>query len=312
MAVALRRRVLPAAQPRARWFSTDSPWRAATPESVQARKWKKRTYGREVLIFADSKKLAEAAELVLSQPGATRPKAFWEVFEKRTVQSAHLLTPIQGAMIIRAFEDTGCLVDTTELVRALAMELPKREEELTGLAVRVLCDAFSRHDDEAAKQGVGALLRQVPNVMYQMSIDDLTAVLLAVRRAALSDSHLCATVALKARAHMPMLGFNSLSSLAAAYAEHDHRDVPFMQELASRGLETAESDSEDFPVALSQLLVAFHKLAIALEPTVMQRYKELVEVAIDRFTHEEARQVAEMLGEAGEMDLQRKVRAHAA
>mmetsp|Transcript_47259 Transcript_47259/g.107149 ORF Transcript_47259/g.107149 Transcript_47259/m.107149 type:complete len:146 (+) Transcript_47259:2-439(+) len=143
-----------------------------------------------------------------------------------------------------------------------------------------------------------------------MFIDDLTAVLLAVRRASLSDSHLCATVALKARAHMPTLGFNSLSSLAAAYAEHDHRDVPFMQDLAARGVETADSDAEDFPVALSQLLVSFHKLAIALEPAVMQRYKEFVEVTMDRFTQGEARQVAEMLGEAGEMDLQGKVRAH--
>ena len=53
---------------------------------------KNKNYG-DVLIFASVPKLLATAEEVMSVHGApttTRSKAFWEIFQKRTIQYDHL------------------------------------------------------------------------------------------------------------------------------------------------------------------------------------------------------------------------------
>jgi hypothetical protein len=82
-------------------FSSDSPFRYGTRVAVSPH-IRDKVFERDVLLFADPKRLKEESLKFIKDPSQLRPKAFWEILGKRTNESIHLLDGGTISVILRA------------------------------------------------------------------------------------------------------------------------------------------------------------------------------------------------------------------
>mmetsp|Transcript_16312 Transcript_16312/g.21948 ORF Transcript_16312/g.21948 Transcript_16312/m.21948 type:complete len:286 (+) Transcript_16312:89-946(+) len=225
-----------------RAFGTDGPFRHIKPSFVERKK-----HYNELLIFGDRRKLLETAQDVLSNPYQKLPRPFWEILAKRCIQSAHLLEPLELAIIARAFDmhdvDLGADLDIYESIAAQA----KTRGDLSGISIAVLADVLPRRlasGQADIKDLLGWLGRRAADVMWELDAAQAVAVLTALTLGGVQDAVLCSRVARKVLLQLEgpgVLQLDELAQAAAAFAGQGHRDLHLFRSLTARTAALATS-----------------------------------------------------------------------
>lgn len=96
-------------------------------------------YDRDVLVFANPKKLRDESAEFIKDPSQQRPKAFWEILGKRTNESVHLLDGETISVIMRALSiKTECEDILSGVCRVVSDDIKNRPN---------LVSRFSRFED---------------------------------------------------------------------------------------------------------------------------------------------------------------------
>lgn len=244
----------------ARAFANDSPWRWMKPKITH----RKRHYN-EVLVMADVRKLLDTAQKALGEETGAFPKAFWEIFAKRTIRTMHLFKPLELAILARAF-------DAHDVDRGIHSAVAARVEKtqgFPGIAIPVLADILVRRVEEP-RASLEAVARQACNVMWELGVTDLLRLLRSLTAAGVRNQPLCGRAARKVLVQIDSLGPVELGDVAEVFAGQQHRDLTLFRVLAKRFVGLCGGDPNAEPAALVRVVEGFEALEIEV-PEMLRR-----------------------------------------
>lgn len=293
-----KERVTVPTSPHVRTITTDSPFKHMRPKVVE----RKRHYN-ETLVMGDVRKLIETAQEVLSQQSKTFPRAFWEIFARRCIQSMHLFNPLELAIVARTFDAHDPQLrpwfDVYRPIAEQARGQARDQKGFPGLAILVFSEIFPKRLDKG-KIDVKSLLtmlgRQAAKVMWEFSPGHAIRVLATLTETGIRDASICARVAKKIEAQLGVPGsleLDELASLAWALSKQDHRDLVFFANLADYAASRCEEivDSKrgvaDAAKALGRILEAFQTLGIDDVPARLRSSFEQAELVATEVARDE-------------------------
>ncbi|CEM18599.1 unnamed protein product [Vitrella brassicaformis CCMP3155] len=258
---------------------------------------------QNVLVNADVRHLVQTAEKLLVDVGTKKKRAFWEIFSKRAKLSMHLLQPLDMAIIGRAFDEHD---KDTGVFQEMAAMIPLRITRFDGLSLVAMADLLSRRAKKAMDT-FRSLCSHLPNVMHQLSLNDIVQLLFALDRVDHIDRTVCRRVSRKVAARLShpetktQVEAATIAGLAAAFALHQYRSHPLYRLIARRAVMLA--DEFDTP-SLGRLFHAFNSLSL----DSVEMIEGMEEVLIERlplFSREELSAIKEYVddSEAGVMNL---------
>lgn len=262
--------------------TTDSPFRHIKGNFVM----RKRHYN-ETVVMGDVRKLMETAQEMLMQQSKEFPRAFWEVFAKRCLQSMHMLNATEMALVARTFDaHSPVLRQRFDVYRPIAMRVATLKERFPGMAVLALAEILPRRLPTDDDQDVAGLLRTLGRhavgALWELKPAHAVRVLEAVSEQGVKDASLTCRVAKKVHAQLGQEGVASplslpeLASVGATMANQDHRDLDLFMTLADASTQLCEdalargTGVHEAAESMKSLLASFEKLGIDAVPDQMR------------------------------------------
>eukprot|EP00933_Yihiella_yeosuensis_P069032 TRINITY_DN7513_c1_g5_i1.p1 TRINITY_DN7513_c1_g5~~TRINITY_DN7513_c1_g5_i1.p1 ORF type:complete len:323 (-),score=59.75 TRINITY_DN7513_c1_g5_i1:363-1331(-) len=238
-------RALPFELGRRNFGSTDGPFLLKKPKF----KDKKKHYG-EVLVMADRRKLLETIQDVIDSPSTRYPDAFWQILAKRSIQSAHLLRPLELAIIAKAFHlHSPKLHRDLDVYPHIASQV-RTATSVPGLAVIVFAEILPqrlRVAQDEITQLMQTLGRRAADVMWEIPVGHAIRILQALSVAGVQDRALCSRIAQKVSVQLESFPISldedeekssqslkpeDLGRAASSFASQGHRDLELFKGLA--------------------------------------------------------------------------------
>lgn len=225
--------------------------------------------------MGDRRKLLETAQDVLNEPHKDFPKAFWEIFGKRCIQTVHLFDALELAIIARTFDQHNVQMRNDLDVYGAIARQAKGLERFSGLAIVVLADVLSRRLKNAAElhKLLELLGRHAADSMWELSPAHAVTLLSLVNAAGVQDAALSSRVARKVIMQLGIpegLPLRDLSTAASTFAGQGHRDLELFQAIA----DSVAALSAESPVgaqAAKDVIDSFDVLGIDSVPEALQR-----------------------------------------
>ncbi|KAF8823060.1 hypothetical protein IE077_000982 [Cardiosporidium cionae] len=212
---------------------------------------------QQVLVTSNVKSLYLTAEKVLKFPNEVKTPAFWPIFAQRIKESAHLLSPADVVIFLRAFQGSNRQYG---LLFYFASNLPSRIGQADGATIVTLIGIISKTLKSPTYSFLyEAVCKRIPDILYQLSVPDILSILNALKYGRVTDATLCSRFSKKIIAHLDFLDAPIVAALSVAFAEHGCREVYLYTALANRAAILSEEFDKN---TLFSLLTGFHKLEI--------------------------------------------------
>mmetsp|Transcript_28468 Transcript_28468/g.78438 ORF Transcript_28468/g.78438 Transcript_28468/m.78438 type:complete len:306 (+) Transcript_28468:73-990(+) len=254
-----------------RSIGTDGPYRHLKPRFVERKK-----HFNEVLVTGDRRKLLETAQDVLNDRGLEFYRPFWEVFAKRCIRSMALFTPLEVAIVLRAFDVHSIQFKALD-VYAAAVPHIRAARKIPGHAIVTFVDVLPRRwrvQKEELKELLVHLGCRAADVMWEIAPRHAARLLESLAAAGVRDAALSTRVARKLLLTIGdpgALDTQDLGVIAGALVGHAHRDLELLQGLARRVVEHCEGHPSEEGIAVAiRILESFHALEVDDIPEELQ------------------------------------------
>eukprot|EP00929_Paragymnodinium_shiwhaense_P086965 TRINITY_DN47314_c2_g2_i2.p1 TRINITY_DN47314_c2_g2~~TRINITY_DN47314_c2_g2_i2.p1 ORF type:complete len:349 (-),score=90.51 TRINITY_DN47314_c2_g2_i2:65-1066(-) len=255
--------------------TTDGPFKHIRPKFFKGKGLPRKKHYGQKLFAADRRKLLEEAQDLLREAGIERPRPFWEVYAKRSVESMHLLEPLEIAMVLRAFDVHDAKIKSKFDVFFTSLQYVRAARNIPGLAVVTFMDVLPRRLKIPEEQLQGLLQhlgRRAADCLWELTAPQAVRLLAAVSAAGVKDAALSARIARKVFFQLgspEALNSADIAMAAGALASQGHRDLELFRSMASTVSE--DGSAQVSPSAAGQLLESFEKLGIDEVPEALQR-----------------------------------------
>lgn len=247
--------------------TTDGPFRHLRPKFVI--KAKKKLYA-DVLVYGDRRKLLDTAQDVLHSENppdvdSVYPLAFWKTFAWRAIQSMHLFSPLELAILARAFDTQNVLNDPKLDVFGAILEQLRGGPRVPAFAGYVFADVLPRRrKSKAEAQSLLRLLgRHSVDSMWELTPANAVKLMEVMCAHGVTDTAMFSRVARKVGLQLRAMEMEDVSRAASVFAVAGHRDVQLFF-----GIAQCVAESSDRVVA-RQVVASFAKLEIDDVPSAL-------------------------------------------